>query len=181
MLLCPQHSHSPAVTSFVLFLSATSLQPPVILKRAGQSASNLRCSSSPLGPSKYSHSVEHHRGAWAQTRLRMQIRPQSESCHAACSTYFPYFSFFLFFPLLFITHRTKEQIKYTLRGCEVPGRRAPEPLPAGLFAHPERCGSHLTTSEPAASQLPAILIFMLLSSRRFSALRSRCTICRPWQ
>lgn len=126
-------------------------------------------------------SAEHHRGAWAQTRLRMQIRPQSESCHAVCSTYFSYFSFFLFFPLLFITHRTKEQIKYTLRGCDVPGRRAPEPLPAGLFAHPECCGSRLTTSEPAASQLPAILIFMLLSSRRFSALRSRCTICRPWQ
>lgn len=47
VLLCPQHSHSPVVTSSVLFLSATSLQPPVILKRAGQSAATFAAPAAP--------------------------------------------------------------------------------------------------------------------------------------
>lgn len=180
MLLCPQHSHSPTVTSFVLFLSATSLQPPVILKRAGQSASNLRCSSSPLGPSKHSHSQRsttegpEHKPDWGCKSD--PSRSPAMLCVQLISLTFLFFSFSPYFSLHI---GLRNRLNTLWEG--VPGRRAPEPLPAGLFAHPECCGSRLTTSEPAASQLPAILIFMLLSSRRFSALRSRCTICRPWQ
>lgn len=171
VLLFPNTSHSTSVTSFVFFLSATFLQTPVIIKSAGR-APDPTLLLQPQQP--LTHSEERHKGAWTHIRRRLHIRPCPSPATVCVNNELISLTFSLYTEL-------RKWIKHMLRELDVAGGSTPASLPAGLLLHPEGHGSCLITLEPAVSQLPAILIFMLLSSRRFSALRSRCTIFRPWQ